>query len=178
KGGLSIRKAEARLPVIMIGPGTGLAPMRSLIWERHHWHQQLLSADVEVDTASTQILNGVGETMLFFGGRNKEADFFYAQEWETLQKSMPLQIFTAFSRDQTAKIYVQDILKQQGSVIYDLLFFQKGLVYVCGSSGNMPKAVRAALVDVFKRCGSMDERDAENFLQNMEKEGRYKQETW
>ncbi|KAL8946189.1 MAG: hypothetical protein Q9183_007937, partial [Haloplaca sp. 2 TL-2023] len=114
KGGLSIKNGEARLPVIMIGPGTGLAPMRSLIWERHHWHQQLLSADVEVDTASTQILNGVGETMLFFGGRNKEADFFYAQEWETLQKSMPLQIFTAFSRDQTAKIYVQDVLRQQG----------------------------------------------------------------
>ncbi|KAL8871283.1 MAG: hypothetical protein Q9174_002850 [Haloplaca sp. 1 TL-2023] len=178
KGGLSIRKAEARLPVIMIGPGTGLAPMRSLIWERRQWHEQLLSTEVGQGTASTQTLNGVGETVLFFGGRNKEADFFYEQEWKTLENSMPLQVFTAFSRDQTAKVYVQDVLKHKGSLVYDLLFSKKGLVYVCGSSGNMPKAVRAALVDVFKQCGSMDEPDAETLVQTMEKEGRYKQETW
>ena len=178
KGGLSIKKAEAGLPVIMIGPGTGVAPMRSLIWERRHWHQQLLSAEVELGATSTRFLNGVGETILFFGGRNKEADFFYEQEWKTLEESMPLQIFTAFSRDQAAKIYVQDVLKHQGNLVYELLFSKKGLVYVCGSSGNMPQAVRAALVDVFKRCGSMGERDAKTFLQSMEKEGRYKQETW
>lgn len=178
KGGLNVQKIEARRPVIMIGPGTGVAPMRSLIWERYHWHQQRRAASQEPANVPSPGSYEVGETVLFYGGRNKEADFFYEEEWKALEEKMPLKVFTAFSRDQATKIYVQDVLKQQAELVYDLLYSKIGLVYVCGSSGKMPQAVRAILVDVFQSCGSMDEPAAEDYLQSMEKEGRYKQETW
>ncbi|KAL8912217.1 MAG: hypothetical protein Q9171_002731 [Xanthocarpia ochracea] len=178
KGGLNVHKTEATRPVIMVGPGTGVAPMRSLIWERYHWQQGLLAqhrsiADIPVDGS-----NGIAETVLFYGGRSQEADFFYRKEWDQLKDKIPLQIFAAFSRDQHAKIYVQDILKQQSRLVYDLLCTKSGIVYVCGSSGKMPRAVRAALVETFVNCGNMDNGAAEDYLQIMEKEGRYKQETW
>ncbi|KAL8902077.1 MAG: hypothetical protein Q9207_004888 [Kuettlingeria erythrocarpa] len=163
KGGLNIQRREATRPVILVGPGTGLAPMRSLIWERFQWHLSI--PDI-----------ALGETVLFYGCRNQAADFFYREEWEFLKEKMPLRVFAAFSRDQKAKVYVQDLLRQQAKHVYELLHSRRGLVYVCGSSGMMPKAVRTALVDVFRSCGDMGESLAEGYLQTMEKEGRYKQE--
>ena len=180
KGGLGITRANARRPVIMIGPGTGLAPMRSLIWERLLW--------VEEHEAQTQWcrngngtpngFHGIGESVLFFGSRNKGSDYFYQHEWEDLKGKMPLQVYTAFSRDQKEKVYVQDLIKEQASLVYRLLHDSGGIVYVCGSSGKMPQAVRVALTEVFKLCGGMPQGTAEEYLQIMEKEGRYKQETW
>ncbi|KAL8632557.1 hypothetical protein Q9189_001709 [Teloschistes chrysophthalmus] len=178
RGGLHIHASEAQRPVIMIGPGTGIAPMRSLIWERYQWHQLHLGTSHKGGHDPATDSGAIGETVLFYGCRNKEADFFYNEEWETLKAQMPLRIFTAFSRDQAAKIYVQDILRQESELVSDLLLSKRGLVYVCGSSGKMPQAVRTALTDVFERCGDMSHAEAEQYLQNMEKEGRYKQETW
>jgi len=63
-------------------------------------------------------------------------------------------------------------------LVFRLLHDSEGIVYVCGSSGKMPQAVRVALTEVFKQCGHMPQRTAEEYLQLMEKEGRYKQETW
>ena len=178
KGGLHIQKAEANRSVIMIGPGTGVAPMRSMIWERYQWQEELskYQADTEDQPANGSL--GIGETVLFYGGRNKEADYFFKDEWEYLARNMPLKVFTAFSRDQKAKVYVQDIMRQQVDLIYRILYFHRGTVYVCGSSGKMPSAVRAALVDIFRSSSDMDQSSAEGYLQDMEKEGRYKQETW
>lgn len=178
RGGLNIRKAEATRPVILIGPGTGVAPMRSLIWERYLWHQELHDPSESTTGASTKGLIDVGETVLFYGGRNREADFFYQEDWDVLRDNMPLKIFTAFSRDQQAKIYVQDVLREQSELVYHLLHSKSGVVYVCGSSGKMPQAVRAALVAIFQNCGCTSSSAAEDYLQAMEREGRYKQETW
>ena len=178
RGGLNIQKTEAHHPVVMIGPGTGLAPMRSLIWERYTWQSELNGGNHPAHCTIAEGSNRIGETVLFYGCRNEEADFFYSEEWEILKKEMPLKVFTAFSRDQKAKVYVQDILKQQAELVYNLLHSMCGLVYVCGSSGRMPQAVRAALVHIFSSCGNMNEASAEDYLQSMEKEGRYKQETW
>ncbi|KAL8663728.1 MAG: hypothetical protein Q9202_003674 [Teloschistes flavicans] len=178
RGGLHIQASEAQRPIIMIGPGTGVAPMRSLIWERYHWHQLHLGTSHKGGHDSATDSGAVGETVLFYGCRNKEADFFYHEEWETLKKQMPLRVFTAFSRDQAAKIYVQDILREQAELVCDLLLSKRGLVYVCGSSGKMPQAVRTALTDIFEVCGDIGHAAAEQYLQDMEKEGRYKQETW
>ena len=178
KGGLAITKPEAQRPVIMIGPGTGVAPMRSLIWERLHWAKE---RDIEEDQNTKACTNDpaqTGHSTLFFGCRNQTADYFYEAEWQDLQQRMPLIVLPAFSRDQEHKVYVQDLIRQHSDSVYRQLHDGGGLVYVCGSSGKMPKAVRAALVDVFKERGGMDQRDAEGFLEAMEKEGRYKQETW
>ncbi|KAI4255298.1 MAG: hypothetical protein L6R42_006804, partial [Xanthoria sp. 1 TBL-2021] len=178
KGGLGVHESEATRPVILVGPGTGVAPMRSLIWERYHWQQDMLARRQATADITSNGPNGVGETILFYGGRNQGADFFYRKEWDFLEEEMPLKVFAAFSRDQPAKVYVQDMLKQQSELVYELLHSKDGIVYVCGSSGKMPRAVRAALVEVFVDRGKMDSSAAEDYLQAMEKEGRYKQETW
>lgn len=180
KGGLGVRRAEARRPVIMIGPGTGVAPMRSLIWERLQWAEELESQvqRQENGNKTNMTLHAVGESVLFFGSRNKNSDYFYQHEWADLASKMPLQVFTAFSRDQKEKIYVQDLIQEQSDLVFRLLHGSGGILYVCGSSGKMPQAVRVALTEVFKKCGHMPQGTAEEYLQLMEREGRYKQETW
>lgn len=178
KGGLAITKAEAQRPVIMIGPGTGVAPMRSLVWERLQWAKER-GINVEQETGSCiDDVVGTGHSMLFFGCRSQTVDYFYKDEWQDLQQQMPLTVHPAFSRDQGHKVYVQDLIQQNSQSVYRLLHDGGGLVYVCGSSGKMPQAVRAALVDIFRERGAMDRKDAEGYLEAMEKEGRYKQETW
>lgn len=176
KGGLGITKAEARRPVVMIGPGTGVAPIRSLIWERRQWADELKTRSHANGSGVMNGLGSIGESVLFYGCRNREADFFYGSEWQELQEKMPLQVFTAFSRDQRQKIYVQDLIRQQPELLYRLLHTSNGIVYICGSSGKMPQAVREALIEVFQT--KLDRSAAEAYLLAMEKEGRYKQETW
>jgi sulfite reductase alpha subunit-like flavoprotein len=88
KGGLGVTQKDVERPVVMVGPGTGVAPMRSLVYQRMMWRQEL----------------GIQEPMkdlLFFGCRNEEADYFFKEEWKELQEGgVPLEVWTAFSRDQ------------------------------------------------------------------------------
>ncbi|MCJ1389062.1 NAPDH-dependent diflavin reductase [Xylographa bjoerkii] len=176
RGDLGISKSDSSRPVLLIGPGTGVAPIRSLIWERLRWARLLhQSANGAAAQDSMRLL---GKTVLFYGCRNHKADFFFRGEWKDLKKKIPLQVFTAFSRDQREKRYVQDLVKEQGKLVYELLHETNGVVYVCGSSGKMPLAVRESLIEVFQQNGSMERDHAEVYLTRMEKEGRYKQETW
>lgn len=154
----------------MIAPGTGVAPCRALILERAR-----LAYSTGYDC--------VGTNVLFFGGRNKNADFFYNDEFS--MSSLRTNVFTAFSRDQKEKIYVQDVIRQQGKKLIKLLR-EQAVVFVCGSSGKMPEAVRQALLDVMvegggpwepSRGGDVKEQ-CEKWLEWMEKNGRYVQETW
>jgi sulfite reductase alpha subunit-like flavoprotein len=75
-------------------------------------------------------------------------------------------------------VYVQDLVREQSRLVYAALAERRGMVYICGSSGKMPQAVREALIEVFQKEGAMAREDAEGYLAKMEKEGRYKQETW
>ncbi|CAI6336944.1 unnamed protein product [Periconia digitata] len=166
KGGLGVTKKEMDRPVVMIGPGTGVAPMRSLIHQRDFWRQESENENLAKD-------------MLIFGCRNADSDYFFRDEWSQLKKKgVPLEVYTAFSRDQLQKVYVQDLVRQQSAGIYRALGQLSGIVYLCGSSGKMPQAVREALIEVFQKEASMPREDAEAYLVNMEKSGRYKQETW
>jgi sulfite reductase alpha subunit-like flavoprotein len=79
---------------------------------------------------------------------------------------------------QREKRYVQDLLRQQSAKVYDALANNNGIVYICGSSGKMPQAIREALIEIFQSEGKMEREDAEEYLVAMEKGGRYKQETW
>lgn len=178
KGGLVVNKGEAHRPVLMIGPGTGVAPMRSLIKERQYWLQKKEALAQEKTKMNYSGAQSTDKDVLIFGCRNRGADYFYQDEWKDLMEQIPLAVFTAFSRDQDHKIYVQDIIRQQASSIHRLLVELGGIIYVCGSSGKMPKAVRAALADVFRKEGNINERVAETYLESMEKDGRYQQETW
>lgn len=178
KGSLGVSKQQTSRPLVMIGPGTGIAPVRSLVWQRLQWGEQLQTRPLAPANGSIGEKKDVGEMALFFGCRNKDADYFYQEEWDHLRKELPLQTFTAFSRDQKHKVYVQDTIREHSELVYRLLHELPGIVYVCGSSGKMPKAVRMVLTEAFTRCGKMHQGDAEAYLQKMEKEGRYKQETW
>ena len=189
RGGLGVSEHDLEVPTIMIGPGTGVAPMRSMIWERNLSKQNHNIAD---STEQKDTVNGNSSrdaSLLIFGGRNENADFFYKEEWKTFQAADKLQVISAFSRDQVRKYYVQDAIRGNSRLIYDMLRFQNATVYVCGSSGKMPTAVRAALVDVVQEHGSSsengvsdktitDEGAALRYLETMERTGRYKQETW
>jgi sulfite reductase alpha subunit-like flavoprotein len=89
KGGLGVTKAEMERPVVMVGPGTGVAPMRALIYQRKFWREESQPRSVE------------SKDMLFFGCRSAESDYYFKDEWAQLKKEgVPLDVFTAFSRDQ------------------------------------------------------------------------------
>ncbi|KAG9189371.1 hypothetical protein G6011_06239 [Alternaria panax] len=175
RGGLGVSKDELDRPVVMIGPGTGVAPMRSLIYQRIRWrgeYKRLLNGHTQEDS-------DIVKDLLFFGCRNAESDYFFKEEWAQLQSAgVPLEVFAAFSRDQRQKVYVQDLIRQQSSIVFSHLFHKSGILYICGSSGKMPQAVREALIEAFQEHGGMDREAAENYLVGMEKGGRYRQETW
>lgn len=141
-------------PAVMVAPGTGVAPMRALVWERVH-----------------RVPEAMG--VLFFGARNRDADFFFEGEWPSA-----LKVFTAFSRDQKGKRYVQHVLREHGREVYDALVERRGVLYVCGSSGRMPAAVREALVGVVAEIEDRGAEAAENVVERLEKEGRWREETW
>lgn len=174
KGGLGITRKHISRPVVLVGPGTGVAPIRALLWERLYWKEELMTTPANGKDENREI----GESVLFFGNRKRDADFFFQDEWTYLESNIPLKVFKAFSRDQDKKIYVQDLIKQQSELVFELLYKSGGIMYVCGSSGKMPRSVRGSVVDIFKEVGGMDHLEAEGCLQKMEREGRYKQETW
>jgi sulfite reductase alpha subunit-like flavoprotein len=176
KGGLNPSMKQLLGPTVLIGPGTGLAPLRAMIWEK----AALVRAYREKHTG---IDPPIGTTILLFGGRNLAADYFFEGEWRQFAESIDLKVITAFSRDQRQKIYVQDKIREKLSVFFQLLHDQSGSVFVCGSSGRMPQAVREALVSCFQQSPDIDHAmytrgEAERYLFDMEKVGRYKQETW
>jgi sulfite reductase alpha subunit-like flavoprotein len=162
---------------VLIGPGTGVAPLRSMLWEKAALVQAFREQNPGVEPP-------VGPTVLLYGGRNRSADFFFQEDWSHLSKLIPLQVLTAFSRDQQQKVYVQDTIRQHFQLFFRLLHDMQGSVYICGSSGRMPQAVREALIEAFANGGtpesgqSYNRSQAEEYLIGMEKIGRYKQETW
>ncbi|KAF2806233.1 riboflavin synthase domain-like protein [Mytilinidion resinicola] len=173
KGGLGVSKADSDRPVVMVGPGTGVAPMRALIYERMALRQGVL------DDANEKRVKQVPRDVLFFGCRNSNADYFFKDEWQGLQsEGVALDVFPAFSRDQRSKVYVQDLVRTHASRVYEALATHSGIVCICGSSGKMPQAVREALIEVFQQEGTLSREEAEAYMDGMEKSGRYKQETW
>ncbi|KPI41547.1 NADPH-dependent diflavin oxido 1 [Cyphellophora attinorum] len=134
----------------------------------------------------------MGETFLIFGARNSQQDFFFRDEWHSLQHDQdtslnPFKLITAFSRDQEQKIYVQDRIREYRAHIARLVLEGRATFVVCGSSGSMPKAVRQALIDVLadiddrgnvEGAAVMGIEGAEKYVDQMQKEGRYLQETW
>jgi len=164
-------------PLIAIAPGTGVAPMRSLIWTRRshgggsiHNQHQTGQQDHVAETQTT--LGTIGKEVLFFGGRNRNADFFYSSEWNDLG----IEVHGAFSRDQREKIYVQDLIRKQGKLICDLIARQNAIICLCGSSGKMPEAVRQALCDVLVEGRIATDQEAAKKL--FDEPNRYWEEVW
>ncbi|KKY16559.1 putative nadph-dependent fmn fad containing oxidoreductase [Phaeomoniella chlamydospora] len=172
EGRLHSRPQEFTGSHILIGAGTGIAPLRAVLFEKDFVHRKLGATE---------------SSTLIFGCRSENADYFFKDEWKakSLQQKDPLRLLTAFSRDQKGKIYVQDRIREEAETLFAELYDNKATVVLCGSSGSMPKAVREALLEVlaegFASLGiSASERrsSAETYLADMEKSGRFRQETW
>jgi sulfite reductase alpha subunit-like flavoprotein len=171
QGYLDARPSELEAPVIMVGPGTGVAPMRAMAQQRYTWAKE------RKESIPGKLL---GNDMLVFGCRGRNTDYFFKDEWEDLSRGEGLSVRTAFSRDKDEpRSYVQDQIRQHASAVYRAVHDLNGRIYVCGSSGNMPKSVREAFLDVLvEQSATMSRDEAEAHLDSMEKAGRYKQETW
>jgi sulfite reductase alpha subunit-like flavoprotein len=171
QGYLDVQPSELEAPVVMIGPGTGVAPMRAMAQQRYAWSKEHTNGN-----PGKRLEND----MLVFGCRGTNTDYFFKDEWAELSHTEGLQVWTALSRDKNEpKSYVQDQIRQHASTVFKAIYELKGRIYVCGSSGNMPKGVREAFLDVLvEQSASTSREEAEAYLDGMEKAGRYKQETW
>jgi sulfite reductase alpha subunit-like flavoprotein len=171
QGYLDVQPSELEAPVVMVGPGTGVAPMRAMAQQRYAWAKE------RKDRPSGKRLES---DALVFGCRGNNTDYFFKDEWSHLSSTEGLNVYTAFSRDKDQpKSYVQDQIRQNADAVFKAVHELKGRIYVCGSSGNMPKGVREAFLDVLvEQSGSLSREEANAYLDGMEKAGRYKQETW
>lgn len=139
--------------IIMIGPGTGVAPFRAFMEERESG-------------------NCSGQNWLFFGEWTKSHEFFYEEEWKRWQKLGMLRLDTAFSRDQPHKIYVQHLLEKNGKEIYQWL--ENGAyIYVCGDAHKMAKDVEETLRNIILTHGGKDLKQAQDYIKKLRTEKRY-----
>ncbi|WP_105254016.1 assimilatory sulfite reductase (NADPH) flavoprotein subunit [Pseudoalteromonas sp. T1lg75] len=151
--------ADDNTPVIMIGPGTGIAPFRAFLQERE-------ARDAE------------GNNWLFFGNPHFTQDFLYQTEIQGYLKSGLLtQVDVAWSRDQAQKVYVQDRIREQGEQVFAWLE-QGAHVYICGDATRMAKDVHQALVDVIKAHGGKDDDSAEQYLKELRSANRYQKDVY
>jgi len=142
------------LPMIMVGPGTGIAPFRAFLQER-------------------QFRNATGKNWLFFGDRNAATDFLYRDEIEAMQSSgLITHLDLAFSRDQEEKIYVQDRMLDNGAELYAWLE-QGGYFFVCGDAYRMAKDVDQALHTIVKTHGKKTVTEAVEYVNQLKKDKRY-----
>ncbi len=145
---------DGNVPVIMVGPGTGIAPFRAFLEERKATGAQ-------------------GKNWLFFGNPYAKTDFLYGAELEAFQKDGTLtRMDLAWSRDQKEKIYVQNLMLKQGAVMWKWL--QEGAAfYVCGDASRMAKDVDAALLSIAKEHGKLSEEAAAAYIAQLKKDKRY-----
>jgi sulfite reductase (NADPH) flavoprotein alpha-component len=146
-------------PIIMVGPGTGVAPFRAYLQER-------------------KAIGASGKNWLFFGEQRSRCDYFYQNEFESLQREGILtRLHTAFSRDQTYKVYVQQRLLENAKEVYAWL--QDGAhFYVCGDEARMAKDVDLALHQIVEKEGALSPEDASAYIEALKKEKRYKRDVY
>jgi sulfite reductase (NADPH) flavoprotein alpha-component len=151
--------ADNSRDVIMVGPGTGIAPFRAFVQER-------------------SVNDATGRNWLFFGNPHFSSDFLYQTEWQrALQDGDLNRLDLAFSRDQADKVYVQHKLLEQAADVYDWL--QGGAhLYVCGDATRMAKDVHQALLRIAQDEGGLDETQAKEWLDDLAAQGRYARDVY
>ncbi|MFC3396531.1 NADPH-dependent assimilatory sulfite reductase flavoprotein subunit [Brenneria rubrifaciens] len=151
--------ADPDAPIIMIGPGTGIAPFRAFMQQR------------EAEGAE-------GKNWLFFGNPHFTEDFLYQVEWQRyVKEGLLTNIDLAWSRDWAQKVYVQDKLREKGAEVWRWL--QEGAhLYVCGDANRMAKDVEQALLEVAVEHGGMDIEQADEFLSDLRLERRYQRDVY
>ena len=153
---------DASVPIIMIGPGTGLAPFRGFLQER------------EARKASDASL---GPAMLFFGCRHPDQDFLYADELRAFAAAGIAELHTAFSRGEGPKTYVQHLVAAQKDRVWRLIE-QGAIIYVCGDGGRMEPDVKAALVAIYRERKGADAEAGLRWIDEMGTRNRYVLDVW
>ncbi|MDP4625712.1 MAG: sulfite reductase subunit alpha [Akkermansiaceae bacterium] len=146
--------ADGNVPVIMVGPGTGIAPFRAFLEER-------------------KVTESKGANWLFFGNPHSATDYLYKDELEGFVADGTLgRLDLAWSRDQKEKVYVQNLMVKEGAEIWK--WFQEGAAfYVCGDASRMAKDVDAALLTIAKEHGKLSDDDAAAYIAQLKKDKRY-----
>ncbi|KAL1798483.1 hypothetical protein ACET3X_002520 [Alternaria dauci] len=151
-------------PIIMVGPGTGVAPFRGFIQER---------------AAQAKAGQNVGKTILFFGCRKQSEDFMYADEWKQYKADLgdKFEMHTAFSRDGPKKVYVQNKLEEAGEEVNKLLE-QKAYFYVCGDAAHMAREVNTLLGKIISKYRNVSETKGEEIVKAMRASNQYQEDVW
>jgi cytochrome P450 / NADPH-cytochrome P450 reductase len=154
--------ADPATPIVMIGPGTGLAPFRGFLQER-----------------AAQKAKGVtlGPAILFFGCRHPDQDFIYADELKAFAAEGLVELHVAFSRLEETKTYVQDLIAAQAEAVGRLID-RGAIVYVCGDGSNMEPAVKRALIEVHCRKTGDDATAGERWIEELGRQNRYVLDVW
>jgi cytochrome P450/NADPH-cytochrome P450 reductase len=154
--------ADPSVPVIMIGPGTGLAPFRGFLQER---------AALKAKGAT------LGLAMLFFGCRHPEQDYLYAEELKAFTADSITELYTAFSRGDGPKNYVQNLIADEKDRVWALI--EAGaIVYVCGDGGKMEPGVKAALVAIYREKSGAGAETGQRWIDELGTKNRYVLDVW
>ncbi|KAJ2492443.1 NAPDH-dependent diflavin reductase [Coemansia sp. RSA 2050] len=152
----TMRLPSPSQPIVMVGPGTGIAAFMSFIQSRPR-----------------------ADNYLFFGCRSASKDFYYQEQLQQWASEGSLHLYCAFSRDGPAKVYVQDRIREQSQLLWSLMAEQDAVVFVSGNANRMPDDVRQAFADVVSANNpQMSADDAQSYISSMVKEGRYQEECW
>lgn len=149
---------DSGAPVIMVGPGTGVAPYRGFMQER-------------------ESIGASGKNWLFFGEWHRQQHYFYEEYWSALVEKGLLRVNAAFSRDQEVKHYVQHQLVEHGAEVFRWLE-EGGYFFVCGDAKRMAKSVETALKDVIQTHGAMDAAAASDYVKKLRQEKRYRRDVY
>jgi sulfite reductase (NADPH) flavoprotein alpha-component len=151
--------ADPKTPIIMIGPGTGVAPFRAFLLDR-------------------KATGAPGKNWLFFGHQRSDCDFFYQEELNALKTSGLLsRLSLAWSRDGAKKFYVQDRMREVGRELWTWLA-EGAHVYICGDAKRMAKDVERAMVDIVAQFGARSTDEAIAFVGELKKNGRFQQDVY
>src|SRR6266851_3068452 len=153
---------EAAVPIIMVGPGTGLAPFRGFLQER---------------AARKAKGAALGPAMLFFGCRHPDQDFLYADELKAFEASGITELHTAFSRAEGPKTYVQNLVAAQQERVWSLIE-DGAIIYVCGDGGKMEPDVKAALVAIYRKRNGADADAGLRWIDDLGTSNRYVLDVW
>jgi cytochrome P450/NADPH-cytochrome P450 reductase len=153
---------DAAVPIIMIGPGTGLAPFRGFLQER---------VALKAKGAS------LGPAILFFGCRHPEQDYLYADELKGFAADGITELHTAFSRGDAPKTYVQNLIAAEKDRVWALIE-QGAIIYVCGDGGKMEPDVKAALVAIYREKSGADAQAGHRWIDELGTRNRYVLDVW
>lgn len=151
---------DPNVPIIMVGPGTGIAPFRAFLQER-------------------KVIGALGKAWLFFGSQREKCDYFYKDEFDQLQSEGFLaKMNCAFSRDQAHKVYVQHRMLENSAELWKWLDADGAHFFVCGDAKRMAKDVDAALKKIIETEGGKTPEQANEYIEQLKKDKRYKRDVY